>query len=81
MTAGSEPGREPGQAPALVVVRGNPSDEQIAAVVAVLSVRARSGGVARRGEPGRSEWSARHRLLREPLARAPGGWRASALPR
>jgi hypothetical protein len=77
MTADSEPG----PAPALAIASGNPSAEQIAAVVAVLSARAGSGGVARSGESGRSEWSARYRLLREPLIRAPGGWRASALPR
>jgi acyl-CoA carboxylase epsilon subunit len=69
-------------APELTIAAGNPSADQIAAVVAVLSARARSGGSeARRGESGRTEWSARYRLLREPLVRAPGGWRASALPR
>jgi len=73
---------EPGQAPALAIVRGNPSAEEIAAVVTVLSARARSAGSqTRRGESGRKEWSARYRLLRQPLVRAPGGWRASALPR
>jgi hypothetical protein len=78
MTAHSQPG----PTPALAFVAGNPSAEQIAAVAAVLSARARSAGpAARPGESGRSEWSARYRLLREPLARAPGGWRASALPR
>ena len=78
MTAHSEPGSPP----ALAIVAGNPSAEQIAAVVAVLSARATSAGpAASRGESGRSEWSARYRLLREPLVRAPGGWRASALPR
>ncbi|HTV98739.1 MAG TPA: acyl-CoA carboxylase subunit epsilon [Streptosporangiaceae bacterium] len=71
-----------GQPPELAVVSGNPSPDQIAALVTVLSALARSGGpVPRREESGRSEWSARYRLLREPLARAPGGWRASALPR
>jgi hypothetical protein len=83
---------EPGQAepsgsavasdPASVaIIRGNPSAEEVAALVAVLALRgARSAGAA---HPcgGRSEWSARSRLLREPLRRGPGGWRASALPR
>jgi acyl-CoA carboxylase epsilon subunit len=78
MTAHSEPG----PAPELVIARGNPSAEQIAAVVAVLSARATSAGPrTRRGESGRNEWSARYRLLREPLVRAPGGFRASGLPR
>ena len=68
-------------APALTVVRGNPSAEQIAALVAVLIARTgppSAGEAAAR--PG-SAWSARSRLLREPLPRGPGGWRASALPR
>ena len=78
MTADSESG----PAPALAIASGNPSADQVAAVLAVLSARAASAGAqARSGESGRSEWSARYRLLRAPLVRAPGGWRASALPR
>ena len=78
MTAPSEPG----PAPELAIASGNPSAEQIAALVTVLSALATSGGPEpRRGESERKEWSARYRLLREPLVRAPGGWRASALPR
>jgi acyl-CoA carboxylase epsilon subunit len=78
MTAHSEPGSPP----ALVIARGNPSAEEIAAVVTALSARARPTGTrTSRGESGRTKWSARCRLLRQPLVRAPGGWRASALPR
>ncbi|HUA27521.1 MAG TPA: acyl-CoA carboxylase subunit epsilon [Streptosporangiaceae bacterium] len=78
MTARSDSG----QAAELAVVSGNPSAEEIAALVTVLSAAARSRGPQpRRGESGRSEWSARYRLLREPLVRGPRGWRASALPR
>lgn len=33
------------------------------------------------GEAPRWEWSARHRLVRRPLASGPGGWRSSSLPR
>jgi hypothetical protein len=69
------------QPPVLAIVAGDPSAEQIAAVVAVLSARIgppeRPGG----GETARSVWSARSRLLRAPTTRSPGGWRASALPR
>jgi len=75
------PASEPETAPPLAIVRGNPSAEEIAALVAVLSARTRPAGAARSGETGRSSWSARSRLLREPIARAPGGWRVSALPR
>jgi Acyl-CoA carboxylase epsilon subunit len=67
--------------PFLSVVRGNPSAEEIAAVVAVLAARARSAGEPGVDAPVRSEWSARSALMR-PAARAgPGQWRASALPR
>ena len=61
----------PAGAPVLTVVRGNPSAEEIAALVAVLAARtapARAGAAAARPRP---EWSARYRLLREPLARGP----------
>jgi Acyl-CoA carboxylase epsilon subunit len=65
---------------AVAIVRGNPSAEQVAALVAVLAARAcPAGAPAPRNV--RSEWSSRSRLLRAPLQRGPGGWRASALPR
>jgi hypothetical protein len=67
--------------PALAFVRGNPSAEQIAAVVAVLAARTARPADATQARESRSEWSARSRLLRAPLPRGPGGWRASALPR
>ncbi len=73
------PGPAPG--PGLAIVRGNPSAEEIAAVVTVLSARAEPAGAARARATTRSEWSARSRQLRAPLSRGPGGWRASALPR
>jgi Acyl-CoA carboxylase epsilon subunit len=69
------------QPPVLAIVRGNPSAEQIAAVVTVLSARAGQAGRTRTAETARYGWSARSRLLRAPTARGPGGWRASALPR
>ena len=69
------------QPPALAIVAGNPSAEQIAAVVTVLSARMRPGGPAGAGQPVRSGWSARSRLLRAPALRGPGGGRVSALPR
>jgi hypothetical protein len=65
----------------LAFVRGNPSAEQIAAVVAVLAGRLASAGETGSRGHVKSEWSARSRLLRAPLPRGPGGWRASALPR
>jgi hypothetical protein len=64
--------------PALRVVRGDASPEEIAALVAVLlsvpgddeSPRARA----------RSAWADRSGRLRRPLRPGPGAWRRSALP-
>jgi hypothetical protein len=69
-----------GPGPALFIVRGAPSAEEVAALMAVLSARTASAG-ATRPRTFRSEWSSRSRLLRAPLQRAAGGWRASARPR
>ena len=69
------------QARALAIVRGNPSPEEVAALVAVLFARPQRGGVARVAETTRSEWSARYRLLRAPWQPGARGWRASGLPR
>ncbi|HYO39962.1 MAG TPA: acyl-CoA carboxylase subunit epsilon [Nocardioidaceae bacterium] len=77
-TVGS--GRE--GAPHLRVVRGDPSPEELAALVVVLSASASAPTLE--PEPSRSPWSAPSRRLRGPL-RAPApdrdGWRSSALPR
>jgi hypothetical protein len=65
------------QQPHLRIVRGEPSAEEVAALVAVVTALAAAGGSA--GTPRRrSEWSAPHRGLRGPQA---AGWRSSALPR
>jgi hypothetical protein len=71
----------PAAEPALAIVRGNPSAEDIAAVVTVLSARLQPAGATGAGQAARSRWSARSRQLRAPLLRGPGAWRASALPR
>jgi Acyl-CoA carboxylase epsilon subunit len=80
------------QAPALRVVRGDATAEEVAAVVAVLMARqaareraARAAAPAQvRGPVGgrtvRSSWCDRSSLLRGPVTPGPGGWRASALP-
>ncbi len=61
--------------PLLRVVRGNPSSEELAALVAV--VAARSTG-APTPVPVRSLWSSPQ--VRGPLFPRPGAWRASSLP-
>jgi hypothetical protein len=67
------------QRPALRVVRGEPSAAELAAVIVVLE------GLARQSAPASprpdSEWAARSRMLRQPIAAGPGAWRASGLPR
>ncbi len=66
--------------PALRVIRGDASAEEIAAVVAVLMARAADSGEPDAGSPVRSAWSERSRLVRRPLHPGPGAWRRSALP-
>jgi hypothetical protein len=71
--------------PALHVVRGNPTPEEIAAVVSVLAARSSAAGAGGPTEGGQAEtasgWNDRSRALRAPLPHGPGAWRASALPR
>ena len=62
--------------PLLTVVRGEPTPEQLAALIAVLSARA---GAGNGGEPPVPSLWARPQL-RGPLSPGPGAWRASALP-
>jgi hypothetical protein len=59
-----------------IVAGGEPTDEEVAALVAAFAVvgaRRPTGDAA-----GRSRWAARDRALRRPLVRGPGAWRASA---
>ena len=65
--------------PQLRIVRGNPSDEEIGALVAVLSALGTAEAPAQ--PPRRSAWSERRALVREPLAHGPGAWQASTFPR
>ncbi len=66
--------------PLFRVVRGQPTDGELAALVAVVTSRIAEGAL---GQPSarRNEWSALGRLVRVPLRPGPSGWRASALPR
>jgi hypothetical protein len=63
-------------APLLRVVRGNPSAEQRAALVAVVASRA---SAAEPAPPTRPLWG--RPVLRPVLTPGPGAWRASGLPR
>ncbi|RNL82316.1 acyl-CoA carboxylase subunit epsilon [Halostreptopolyspora alba] len=73
----SEPDRH------LRVVRGDPTPEEIASLVAVLSARARAARAARAAATDhrpRSGWRDRARLVRAPLRRGPSAWRATYGP-
>jgi len=68
----------------LQVIRGKPTDAELAAVIVVLASRLRpvaAGGVQPTPSTGsRSAWSIRSRLLRQSLSPGPGAWKRSALP-
>jgi hypothetical protein len=72
--------RESGS-PALTIVSGQPTPEETAAMVVVLTALAGQAASAPAGPPAPSQWSARSRLMRAPVTPGPGAWRASALPR
>ncbi|KIH97039.1 acyl-CoA dehydrogenase [Streptomonospora alba] len=78
----TDPSRPP-PAPFLRVVRGEPTPEETAALVAVLTARARAARAAgdeqAPGPP--SGWRDRSRLLGLPPAPGPGAWRAAYRPR
>ena len=70
--------------PVLRVVKGDPTDEELAALVAVVSARAAAqaaAGAAVAAEQRASDWASYWRNVRQPLQHGPGRWRASAHPR
>ncbi len=58
------------------VVKGRPTDEELGAVVAVLTARLDSRRPAA-PEPTTSAWSAYWRAVRAPITPGAGAWRAS----
>ena len=68
--------------PPLLVIRGDATPEEVAALVAVLEATAAAGAAARdAARRPRPEWSAPYRRVRGPHHAGPGAWRASSLPR
>ena len=65
--------------PLLRVVRGAPTDDEVAALVTVVAALASRRSDA--AEPPRSPWRNRARNIRPPIGPGPGAWRASGLPR
>ena len=71
---------ESGERPVLRIVRGTPTPDELAALVAVVAAAASSGDGARPGaSPTTAGWAAHHRTMRGPLPT--GGWRSAATPR
>ena len=72
---------EPTARPLLTVVRGGPTPEQLAALIAVVTARASAAetAAAEAAAAVRPLWAAP--VLRSPLSHGPGAWRASGLPR
>ena len=67
--------------PLLRVVSGNPSPEELAALVAVVTAAAAGSGAAEDSGTS-SQWAAPARLHRGPVHAGPAGsWWASGLPR
>jgi hypothetical protein len=64
--------------PLLQVVRGTPSVQELAALVAVLAARTSATAIEAQ-PPARPLWG--RPVLRSPLTPGPGAWRASGLPR
>jgi acyl-CoA carboxylase epsilon subunit len=65
--------------PAFRVVRGRPTEEEIAALLVVLAAQAPTGR-ATGAPPTPSEWASYARAVRAPLHPGPGAWQASAHP-
>jgi hypothetical protein len=70
-----------GRRRAIQIVRGEPSDLEIAAVVSALVAAASVAHENPNGRTARSQWRNRARNIRPPLGAGPGAWRASGLPR
>ena len=64
--------------PLLRVVKGDPTPEELAALVGVIASLGAPDEPAARRTP---EWSAPHRKLRVTFPAGLGGWRSSGLPK
>jgi hypothetical protein len=64
--------------PLLRVVRGEPDDTELAALLAVLAASTAGTGTA--DAPAASPWRDRARSLHAPVLHGPGAWRAASLP-
>jgi hypothetical protein len=68
--------------PVFSVVRGQPADDELAAVIAVLSAVSASADIdPSNRDDRRSRWSDPAASLRQPMTPGPRAWWGSALPR
>ena len=75
--SGATDAEAPPAAPA-IVVRGDATPVQLAALVAVLS--AASGGDEPASDGSASAWATRTAAMRRPVSHGPGAWRSSLRP-
>ncbi len=66
--------------PLLRVVHGDPTPDELAALIAVLAARAGAAAATGSNDQPRPAWQDRARYLRTTLPHGPGAWRASAWP-
>jgi hypothetical protein len=78
-----KPSEPPETAAPLVVIKGEATPEEVAALVAVVSgmAAAQHAAAAAAEQPPASEWGSPRRKVRAHHPHGPGGWRASGLPR
>ena len=89
MTTPGSTGEDPDGAtdalPPLVVVSGEATEEEVAALTAVVAALGAAQSLAQSTARAESrpapQWAARSRQVRGPHRAGPGGWRASTLPR
>jgi hypothetical protein len=72
------------QQPVFSVVKGSPTEDEVAAVLTVLTTRFARQGDEKQGQdkvtPARTGWSAYWRSVRSPIQPGPSAWRMSARP-
>lgn len=66
--------------PRFTVTRGNPTDEEVAALVMVLSAAAHRPADPQMSSTTTSGWASYWRRARTPLHPGPGAWQASGRP-
>ncbi|MEO6081849.1 MAG: acyl-CoA carboxylase subunit epsilon [Umezawaea sp.] len=66
--------------PLLRIVRGNPDDQELAGLTAVVSALASTPAPGPTAPEERSDWGNPAHRVRTPLTPGPGAWRSSARP-